>query len=97
MLRGKYHSPPEKRAPASQRLQKRLRTLQLREQIFFCIELARMDAPTTSAQLHRMLQVQHLVIDQVFNGESRHVGTIKYPADNDGIMRRIVVPKTPTR
>src|SRR5947207_3163737 len=44
-----------------------------------------------------MLQVQHLVIDEVFNGISRNVRTIKDAADHDGIVRRIVVSQALAR
>src|SRR5437868_8343670 len=56
-----------------------------------------MHAAAASPQPHRMLQVQHLVIDEVFHGESRHIRAVKDPADHNGIVSGIVMPKALTR
>jgi len=50
-----------------------------------------MDASSAAAQLHRMPQMQHFVIDQVFHCITRHIGAIKHLADHNGVMRRIVM------
>src|SRR5581483_5792384 len=54
-----------------------------------------MHASSAAAQLDRMLQVQHLVIDDVLQNIMRHRGMVEDAADDDGIVRRVVVPKNP--
>src|ERR1700730_3126489 len=44
-----------------------------------------------------MLKVQHLVIDDVLNRVARHQELVKDAADDDRIVRRIVVPKNSPR
>src|ERR1051326_4709269 len=56
-----------------------------------------MDASAASAHLDRMLQVKHLVIDNVLNGKARNAGVVEYPADHDCIMRRIVMSQPVAR
>ena len=48
---------------------------------------------TSSApsQFHRVLQMQHLVKKDVFDGVSRHARVIKDAADHDGVVGGIVV------
>jgi len=40
-----------------------------------------------------MFEMKHLVIDEIFNGISRHILPIEYPADHDRIVRWIIVSK----
>ena len=44
-----------------------------------------------------MLQVQHLVIDNVLNSAPRHMGVIEDAAHDDGVVRRIVVAEGAAR
>jgi len=50
-----------------------------------------MHQPPAAAELHRMPQVQHLMIDKVLNGIKRDTRRIKNATDDDGVMRGIVV------
>src|SRR5207302_10637949 len=61
----------------------------------FCLELRRVHAPAAAAQLYRMLQVQHLVIHDVIEYVRGHRRMVEDAADDDGIVRRIVVPENP--
>src|SRR6266850_1854422 len=72
-------------------LQKSFCLFQLWEGPLLRDELPRMHAPAAAAQLHRMLQVQHLVEDDVLNHKSRHARVVKYPADDYCVMGRVVV------
>ena len=49
----------------SQGLQKTFRLLKLREELFFSLELGWMDAAAAAAQPDRVLEVKHLVVDDV--------------------------------
>lgn len=40
--------------------------------------------------------MQHLMVDDIFQRVSRNAGMIEYTANDDGVMRRIVVGKTST-
>src|ERR1700733_93763 len=61
--------------------------------VFFCHEFPRVHAPPASTQLNGMLQMQHLVVDDVLHDVARHAPVVKHPADDDGIVRGIVMPK----
>src|SRR5947209_19669799 len=50
-----------------------------------------MDASSAATQLHRMPQVQHFMVDQIFHGIPGHIGSVKNAADHNGVMRRIIV------
>ena len=56
-----------------------------------------MHAPAAAPQLHRMLQVQHLVVDDVFEYISGYRRVIEDATDDDGIVRRIVVAEDAAR
>ena len=62
-----------------------------REEFFFCLEVGRVHASAAAAQPDGMLQVEHLVVDDVFQHKARDAGMIKDTADDDGIVRRVVV------
>ena len=72
-------------------LQKRYRLAQLWKQSLICLERRSMHASARSANAHGMFQMQHLVIQQVFDGVTRRRGPVKHTADHDSIMSRIVV------
>src|SRR5579871_6701983 len=68
-----------------------------REQLFFGLEFGGVDATAAAAQLYGMLQVQHLVVDDVFEDELGDRGVIEDPADDDGVVRGIVVTEDAAR
>lgn len=67
---------------------------QEREEFFFCLKLGGMHAPAAAAELHRMTQVQHLMVDEILEGEPRYLWAIKDTANHDRIVGRIVMAKT---
>src|SRR5260370_17097697 len=56
-----------------------------------------MHAASRSAKLHRMPQMQHLVIEKIVNCISRHLTAVKDFAHHDGVVRGIVVSKALAR
>src|SRR5579862_532950 len=66
-----------------------------RKQLLLRLKIRRMHAPSAPSQPNRMLQVQHLVIDDVFQHERRNGGMIENPADDDCVVCRIVMAKNP--
>ena len=44
-----------------------------------------------ASHLDRVLEVQHLVVEQVFNGVARARWAVEDPADDDGVVSRVVV------
>ena len=54
--------------PCSQHLQERPGFLQLGKELFFGLELRAVDTAAAASQLHRVLEVQHLVINDVLHG-----------------------------
>lgn len=50
-----------------------------------------MDASSARFDANRMFEVQHLVIQQVFDGATRSVRSIEYAADDNGIVCGIVM------
>jgi hypothetical protein len=63
----------------------------LRKARFFGFELAGVDAAAQATQPDGMLEVQHLVIEQVFDGVARTGGAIEDAADDDGVVGGVVV------
>ena len=78
-------------------LEKSLRTLQLRKQSLFIMKFPRVYAAAAPPHFHRMLQMQHLVKQNVLDRITRHPRMIKNAADNNRIVRRIVMPQTAAR
>src|SRR5579871_3409680 len=76
-----------------QSLQECLRLFHARKQLLFRLKLCRMDAAAAAAQFDRMLQVQHFVIKDVLQDIAWHSGVIENPADDDGVVRGIVMPQ----
>ena len=64
---------------------------ELGEARFVGFELAGVDAAAQAARLDRMLEVQHLVVEQVFDGVARAGGAVEDAADDDGVVRGVVV------
>src|SRR5437667_9460015 len=53
-----------------------------------------MHAAAAAPQPDRMLQVKHLVVNDVLDGEAGDSGMVEDPAHHDGIVGGIVVPQT---
>jgi hypothetical protein len=53
-----------------------------------------MHGAAAAAKLDRMPQMQHLMIDEIFNGIERNARRVKNAADDDGVMRGIIVAQT---
>src|SRR6266853_2095541 len=71
--------------------------LQLRKQSLFIMKFPRVYAAATPSHFHRMLQMQHLVKQNVLDRITRHPRMIKNTADDNRIVRRIVMPQTAAR
>lgn len=56
-----------------------------------------MNTPPTAPQLHRIFQVQHLVINDVFHDIVGYPRMIKDPADDNCVVRGIVVSEAIAR
>ena len=56
-----------------------------------------MYAATAAAKLHRMSQVKHLMVNKVLDRIAWNARTIKDPADNNSVVRRIVMSKALAR
>jgi hypothetical protein len=61
------------------------------ELFFFGAKLLRVNTPPAAVESNRVLQMEHLVKQYVFNCVTRHSWLIKNAADDDGVVRRIVV------
>src|SRR5580692_4791540 len=75
----------------SEVLEKSFRLVQMREELFLCLEVRRMHAATAPAQFHGMFQMQHFVVNDVFHGVGRNPRVIEDAAHNDGIVGGIVM------
>src|ERR1700728_674776 len=81
-----------RRGPArSQSLQKSVGLCPVRKQLLLRLKLDRVHASAASPQPDGMLQMKHLVVDDVFQHVRRHGKVIENAADDDGIVRRVVV------
>ena len=67
---------------------------ELRKKAFFVAKLARVHAAPATVESDRMLQMQHLVKQNVFNRVARHARVVEHTADDDCVVRRIIVAKT---
>src|SRR5689334_25447176 len=56
-----------------------------------------MNTATAAVQLHRMLQVKHLVVNEVLDSVSRHIRPIEYTANDDGVVCGIVMSEALAR
>ncbi len=52
-----------------------------------------MDTAAAAAQLYRMLQMEHFVIDDVLDGVTRHALVVEGATDHDGVVCGIVMRK----
>jgi hypothetical protein len=61
------------------------------EEALFGLELAAVDAAAAGFDADGVLEVKHLVVEQVLDGAARGVGTVEDTADDDGVVRGVVV------
>src|ERR1700674_4092239 len=71
--------------------QKLLGANEFGEQFFLFLKLPRVHASPTPTQLDRVLQVQHFVVENVFDGIARHAWVVEDTADYAGVGCRFVV------
>lgn len=61
------------------------------KEALFGLELAGVDAAASGFDADRMLEVEHLVVEQVLDGATGSVGPVEDAADHDGVVSGIVV------
>ena len=67
------------------------RFVELGEEAFFSLKLAGVDATPTGFDPDGVLQVEHLVVEEVFDGAARGVGAVEDAGDDDGVVGGVVV------
>jgi hypothetical protein len=65
--------------------------LEFGKKALFGLKLTGVHASAAALYADGMLEVQHLVIEKVFDGATRGVGAIEDATDHDGVMCRVVV------
>jgi hypothetical protein len=70
--------------------------VELGKETLFGLELARVDAAAAGFDADGVLEVEHLVVEQVLDGAARRIGTVEDAADDDGVVSRVVVAKHAT-
>ena len=83
-------------ATSSDDAQELFRMGQVREEVFFCLELARVDTPAAASQFDWVLQVEHLVVEDVLDDEAWNAGIVEYAADDNRVVGGIVVAEAVT-
>jgi len=73
--------------------QKHLGANEFGEQFFLFQKLSRMHASPAPPQLDWVLQMQHLVEEDVFDSIARHAWVVEDAADDDGVVCRVIVPE----
>ena len=63
----------------------------MREAGFFGLELGGVDAAAHAAHPYRVLEVEHLVVEQVLDGVAGARGAVEDAADDDGVVGGVVV------
>ena len=74
-----------------QAFQELLSFFELRKEFLFFSKSSGMHEAAAAAELDGMPQVQHLMIDEIFDGIERDARGIENAADDDGIVRGIIV------
>ncbi|MBB5338764.1 hypothetical protein [Tunturiibacter gelidoferens] len=64
---------------------------ELGEEALFGLELAGVDAAAAGFDADGMLEVEHLVVEEVLDGAARGVGAVEDATDDDGVMGGVVV------
>jgi hypothetical protein len=75
----------------SEALEVGLGGFELREETLFGLELGGVDAAAAGFDADGMLEVEHLVVQEVFDGAARGVGAVEDAGDDDGVVGGIVV------
>jgi hypothetical protein len=65
--------------------------VEIGEEALFGLELAGVDAAASGFDADGMLEVEHLVVEEVFDGAAGRVGTVEHAADDDGVVGGVVV------
>jgi hypothetical protein len=64
---------------------------ELGEEAFFGLELAGVDAAATGFDADGVLEVKHLLVEQILDGAAGGVGAVEDAADDDGVVGGVVV------
>src|SRR5208282_792608 len=67
---------------------------QLGKEFLFVQKFSRVHAAAAAPEFYRMLQMQHLVEQDVFDGVAGHAWMVEDAADDDGVVGGIVVAET---
>src|SRR5207302_8398528 len=67
------------------------------EEALFGLELAGVDAAAAGFDADGMLEVEHLVVEEILDGAARGVGTIEDARDDDGVVCGVVVAEHAAR
>ena len=70
--------------------------IELRKETLFGLELAGVDTATASLHADGMLQVKHLMVEQILDGTTRGIGTVEDATDDDGVVGGVVVAEHAT-
>jgi hypothetical protein len=65
------------------------------EEALFGLELAGVDAAAAGFDADGVLEVEHLVVEEVLDGAARGVGAVEDAADDDGVVGGVVVAEHP--
>jgi hypothetical protein len=65
--------------------------IELGEETLFGLELAGVDAAAAGFDADGVLEMEHLVVEEVFDGAARSVGAVEDAADDDGVVSGVVV------
>ena len=65
----------------------------MREFLFVAAEGGRVIVPAPVVVNGRMVDVQHFVKDDIFDDVSRHIRRVERTADDDRVVRRIMMPQ----
>ena len=71
--------------------------IELGEETLFGLELAGVDAAAAGFDADGMLEVKHLVVEEVLDGAARGVGAVEDAGDDDGVVRGVVVAEHAAR
>lgn len=63
----------------------------VREETLFGLKFAGVNAAASGLHANGMLEVQHLMIEQILDGAARSVRAVEDAADHDGIVGRVIV------
>jgi hypothetical protein len=79
------------KAGCLQALDERQSLFELRELTLISFECGGVDTPAKPAHSDWMLEVEHFMVEQVFDRVTRTRGPIEYAADDDRVMGGIVM------